>query len=62
MEKGLFVDPQWVASRLDDPAVRIIEVDVSGANYDQGHIPGAVLWDAYKDLHIPISRRSTQRS
>ncbi len=53
MEKGLFVDPEWVASHLDDPAVRIIEVDVSNANYDQGHIPGAVLWDAYKDLRHP---------
>ena len=26
---------------------------MSAANYDQGHIPGAVLWDAYKDLRHP---------
>lgn len=44
------VDADWVAAHLDDPDVRVIEVDVSSAAYDQGHIPGAVLWDAYKDL------------
>jgi thiosulfate/3-mercaptopyruvate sulfurtransferase len=53
VEKGLLVDADWVASHLDDPEVRIVEVDVSSANYDQGHIPGAVLWDAYKDLRDP---------
>ncbi|HET9121789.1 MAG TPA: sulfurtransferase [Solirubrobacterales bacterium] len=52
MEKVL-VDPRWVAERLDDPGVRVIEVDVSPANYDDGHIPGAILWDAYKDLRHP---------
>jgi thiosulfate/3-mercaptopyruvate sulfurtransferase len=44
------VDAEWVAAHLDDPDVRVIEVDVSSAAYDRGHIPGAVLWDAYKDL------------
>ena len=44
------VDVQWIAARLDDPDVRLIEVDVSRAVYDEGHIPGAVLWDAYADL------------
>jgi thiosulfate/3-mercaptopyruvate sulfurtransferase len=29
----------------------VVEVDVSRAAYDQGHIPGAVLWNAYTDLH-----------
>jgi thiosulfate/3-mercaptopyruvate sulfurtransferase len=35
---------------LDDSTVRIIEVDVSPATYNKGHIPGAVLWNAYGDL------------
>jgi thiosulfate/3-mercaptopyruvate sulfurtransferase len=47
------VDPGWVAEHLDDPDVRIVEVDVSPANYEGGHIPGAILWDAYKDLRHP---------
>jgi thiosulfate/3-mercaptopyruvate sulfurtransferase len=47
------VAAHWVASRLDDPAVRVVEVDVSPATYDQGHIPGAILWNAYADLRHP---------
>lgn len=44
------VDVDWVAVRLGDPSIRIVEVDVSRAAYDEGHIPGAVLWNAYADL------------
>lgn len=47
------VDSVWIASHIDDPAVRIIEVDVSGVAYKAGHIPGAVLWNAYTDLRHP---------
>lgn len=53
MEEATFVDAAWIASNLDEPDVRVIEVDVSSANYDAGHIPGAVLWDAYTDLRHP---------
>ncbi|HEX3271751.1 MAG TPA: sulfurtransferase [Ktedonobacterales bacterium] len=52
----VFVEPAWLAERLDDPTVRVVEVDVSGAAYDQGHIPGAALWNAYTDLHHPDYR------
>lgn len=44
------VDAAWIASHVDDPSVRIVEVDVSGAAHKAGHIPGAVLWNAYTDL------------
>ncbi len=47
---GVTVDDAWVAAHLTDPKVRIIEVDVSRAAYDAGHMPGAVLWNAYSDL------------
>jgi thiosulfate/3-mercaptopyruvate sulfurtransferase len=47
------VDAAWLVGRLDDPSVRVIEVDVTGARHLQGHIPGAVLWNAYTDLHHP---------
>ena len=46
----VMVDPAWIAAHLDDPNVRVIEVDVSPALYDAGHIPGALLWNAYSDL------------
>jgi thiosulfate/3-mercaptopyruvate sulfurtransferase len=45
------VEATWLRERLDDPSVRVVEVDVSGARYKEGHIPGAVLWNAYTDLH-----------
>ena len=50
------VDVRWLVSHRGDPAIRIVEVDVSPAAYDQGHIPGAVLWDAYGDLRDPAYR------
>ena len=47
----VFAQPVWLAEHLDDPDVCVVEVDVSRAAYDQGHIPGAILWNAYTDLH-----------
>lgn len=49
-DSDALVDPAWVGDHLDDADVRIVEVDVSPANYNEGHIPGAVLWNAYGDL------------
>ena len=45
------VDATWLRESVDDPSFRVVEVDVSGARYKEGHIPGAVLWNAYTDLH-----------
>jgi thiosulfate/3-mercaptopyruvate sulfurtransferase len=44
------VDPAWLEDHLDDPSVSVVEVDVNAAAYSDGHIPGAVLWDVYRDL------------
>ena len=44
------VDATWIVSHIDDPSVRFVEIDVSAAAYNAGHIPGAVLWNAYTDL------------
>jgi len=58
---AVFAEPAWLAEHLNDPGVRVVEVDVSRAAYAQGHIPGAVLWNAYTDLHhadySPLDRR-----
>jgi len=48
--RGPLVDPNWLADHLDDPGVRVIEVDVSASAYDDWHIDGAVLWNVYTDL------------
>jgi thiosulfate/3-mercaptopyruvate sulfurtransferase len=46
----VLVTPQWLDEHLHDPAVRVVEVDVSAAAYDAGHIDGAALWNVYRDL------------
>ena len=43
-------DPQWLNDHLSDPGVRVIEVDVSPAAYQDWHVDGAVLWNIYGDL------------
>jgi thiosulfate/3-mercaptopyruvate sulfurtransferase len=56
---GPIVGPAWLAERLGDERLRVIEVDVSSAAYDEGHIAGALLWNAYSDLrdgnYMPIA-------
>jgi thiosulfate/3-mercaptopyruvate sulfurtransferase len=39
------VSTDWVLEHLADPAVRLVEVDVDTAAYQQGHVPGAVGWN-----------------
>ena len=46
----MLVDPDWLAGHLDDAGIRVVEVDVSPAAYDNWHIDGAVLWNVYADL------------
>src|ERR671934_848185 len=46
----VLVDTQWVAEHLNDPKVRVVEVDVDTNAYDQGHIKGAIGLDWRKDL------------
>jgi thiosulfate/3-mercaptopyruvate sulfurtransferase len=47
---GVLVDPQWLEAHRFDPRVRVVEVDVSPAAYNDWHIDGAVLWNVYADL------------
>jgi thiosulfate/3-mercaptopyruvate sulfurtransferase len=46
----VLVGPQWLAGHLYDPGVRLVEVDVGPANFDEWHIDGAVLWNIYRDV------------
>jgi thiosulfate/3-mercaptopyruvate sulfurtransferase len=63
-DEQAIVDPTWLAAHLRDPDVRVVEVDVSAAAFDAGHIPGAVLWNAYTDLrgpdYIPVDRAALE--
>jgi thiosulfate/3-mercaptopyruvate sulfurtransferase len=46
----VLVSADWLEAHLGDPAVRVVEVDVSRLGYDEWHIDGAVLWNVYTDL------------
>ncbi len=46
----VLVETAWVADHLRDPTLRIIEVSVDTAAFDQGHIPGAVALNWFRDL------------
>ncbi len=50
------VSTAWVADHLDDPNVRLLEVDVDTTAYDSGHIPGAVGINWHTQLSDPIRR------
>ncbi len=50
------VSTDWLVEHLDDPAVRIIEVDENTTTYEKDHIPGAHAWNWATDLHHPIRR------
>lgn len=39
------VDTNWLLEHLDDPHVRIIEMDLSPEAYEKGHLPGAIFWN-----------------
>jgi thiosulfate/3-mercaptopyruvate sulfurtransferase len=46
----VLVDTQWLAEHLGDPALQVVEVDVSPARFREGHVRGATLWDIYGEL------------
>lgn len=52
----VLVDTQWLMEHLNDPNVRIIEVDMSPETYKDARIPGAVFWNIFTDLLMPDLR------
>src|SRR6266571_9313537 len=50
------VDTDWLEQHLQDPDVRVIEVDEDTTAYEKGHIRGAVGWNWTTDLHTPVGR------
>ena len=53
----VLVESEQVAKMEHDPKVRLIEVDYDpAANYEVGHLPGAVLFDWKKDINDPVRR------
>jgi len=54
--KDVLVDTDWVAEHLDDPSIRIVEVDENRSLYREGHIPGATGFDWQDDLQDRVRR------
>ncbi len=52
----VLVSTHWVADRLNDTDVRIIESNEDPLLYPSGHIPGAVHVDWTNDLNDPVRR------
>lgn len=55
--KEALVSTEWVQENLGNADVRVVEVDYDPApNYNQGHVPGALLFDWKKDLNNHVTR------
>ena len=50
------VETDWLAKRLDDPKIRIVEVDEDTTAYEKGHIRKALGWNWFEDLHAKPRR------
>jgi len=59
----VLVETSWVKEHLNDPKIRIAEVDYDPtANYNLGHIPGATLFDWKKDMNDQVTRDILNKS
>jgi thiosulfate/3-mercaptopyruvate sulfurtransferase len=50
------VTTAWLADRLDEPGLVVVESDEDVLLYETGHIPGAVKVDWHTELNDPITR------
>jgi thiosulfate/3-mercaptopyruvate sulfurtransferase len=56
-DPSVLVSTDWVLEHHKDANVRVAEVDYDPtSNYNQGHIPGSVLFDWKKDLNDQVNR------
>jgi thiosulfate/3-mercaptopyruvate sulfurtransferase len=53
---GSLVETGWLEEHVDDPGIRLIEVDEDTTAYDKGHIRRAVAWNWSTDLHTKVGR------
>jgi thiosulfate/3-mercaptopyruvate sulfurtransferase len=50
------VETDWLEQNLNNPSIRVIEVDEDAGAYGKGHIPNAVGWNWNTDLHATVGR------
>jgi thiosulfate/3-mercaptopyruvate sulfurtransferase len=56
MASDVLVSTDWVAKNLDNPKVKLIEVDVDTTQYDEGHAPGAIGFNWTSQLQDQVRR------
>ncbi len=52
----VLVSTDWLENHLDDPTIRVVEVDEDTSAYDKGHIRGSISWNWSTDLRTPVGR------
>jgi 3-mercaptopyruvate sulfurtransferase SseA len=52
----VLVETGWLEAHLDDPSIRIVEVDENPALYADAHVPGAIGFDWKADLQDGVRR------
>ena len=62
IHSGALVDVEWLQGHLADPAVRVIEVDVNSAAYNQGHIRRAIYFNWHRDLQDRVIRAPIRKT
>jgi thiosulfate/3-mercaptopyruvate sulfurtransferase len=50
------VETDWLEEHVDDPNVRIVEVDEDTTAFEKGHIKNALAWNWSDDLHHALNR------
>jgi thiosulfate/3-mercaptopyruvate sulfurtransferase len=54
--EDVLVSTQWVADHLNDPKIKLVEVDVDTNAYGEGHAPGAIGWNWTSQLQDQVRR------
>ncbi len=54
--RDVLVSTEWVQQHLDDPNIRLVEVDVDTSAYETGHVPGAVGFNWQTQLQHQVRR------
>ena len=52
----MLVTTDWVKERLNDPKVKLVEIDVDTQAYEAGHIPGSVGFNWQTQLQDQVVR------
>jgi thiosulfate/3-mercaptopyruvate sulfurtransferase len=52
----VLVETEWLEEHVDDPTIRVVEVDEDAGAYEKRHVRAAVQWNWGSDLHTDVGR------